>query len=184
MIHVTPSIVVFPLEAPDIVEQKKAISIMHCQNTWPSGYMSIVKWVFLILFLTFFYCCSVTVVPIFLHCSPLPFPPPLIQSSPNHCPCAWVLYTCFLTWPFSSFPQLSTSLLSSGYCQFVWISVPLALFCLLVCFVDYVPLIGEITWYLSLTTGLISFSIMLSSSIHAVSKGSSFFLSAAEYSVV
>ena len=53
----------------------------------------------------------------------------------------------------------------------------LVIFCLLVCFVDYVPLIGDIIWYLSLTTWLISFSIMLSSSIHAVTKWrSSFFL--------
>ena len=34
--------------------------------------------------------------------------------------------------------------------------------------VDYVPVKGEIIWYLSLTTWLISLSIMLSSSIHAV----------------
>ena len=55
----------------------------------------------------------------------------------------------------------------------------LVIFCLLVCFVDYVPLKGEIIWYLSLTTWLIALSIMLSNSIHAVAKGrSSFFLSA------
>ena len=34
-------------------------------------------------------------------------------------------------------------------------------------FVDYVPVKGEIIWYLSLTVWLISLSIMLSSSIHA-----------------
>ena len=46
-------------------------------------------------------------------------------------------------------------------------------------FVDYVPVKGEIIWYLSLTTWLISLSIMLSRSIHAVSQDiSSFFLSA------
>ena len=46
--------------------------------------------------------------------------------------------------------------------------------------IDYVPVKGEIIWYLSLTAWLISLSIMLSSSIHAVAKGiSSFFLSAA-----
>ena len=56
----------------------------------------------------------------------------------------------------------------------------LVIFCLLFSFVDYVPVKGEITWYLSLTTWLISLSIMLSRSIHAVAKGiSSFFLSAA-----
>ena len=38
-------------------------------------------------------------------------------------------------------------------------------------FVDYVPVKGEIIWYLSLTAWLISLSIILSSSIHAVAKG-------------
>ena len=46
-------------------------------------------------------------------------------------------------------------------------SMSLVIFCLLVCFVDYVPVKGEIIWYLSLTAWLISLSIMLSSSIHA-----------------
>ena len=46
--------------------------------------------------------------------------------------------------------------------------------------VDYVPVKGEIIWYLSLTIWLISLSIMLSSSILAVAMDiSSFFLSAA-----
>ena len=54
------------------------------------------------------------------------------------------------------------------------------IFCLLFSSVDYVPVKGEIIWYLSLIAWLISLSIMLSSSIHAVVKGiSSFFLSAA-----
>ena len=39
--------------------------------------------------------------------------------------------------------------------------------------VDYVPVKGEIIWYLSLTAWLISLSIMLSSSIHVVAKGRS-----------
>ena len=42
------------------------------------------------------------------------------------------------------------------------------IFCLLFSSVDYVPVKGEIIWYLSLTVWLISPSIMLSSSIHAV----------------
>ena len=59
-------------------------------------------------------------------------------------------------------------------------SMSLVIFCLLFSSVDYVPVKGEIIWYLSLTTWLISLSIMLSSSIHAVPKGKrSFFLSAA-----
>ena len=47
----------------------------------------------------------------------------------------------------------------------------LVIFCLLLSFVDYVPVKGEIIWYLSLTVWLISLSIMLSRSIHAVVKG-------------
>ena len=59
-------------------------------------------------------------------------------------------------------------------------SMSLVIFSLLFSLVDYVPVKGEIIWYLSLTAWLISLSIMLSSSIHAVAKGiSSFFLSAA-----
>ena len=58
-------------------------------------------------------------------------------------------------------------------------SMSLVIFCLLFfSFSDYVPVKGEIIWYLSLTTWLISLSTMFSSSIHAVTKyGSSFFLS-------
>ena len=59
-------------------------------------------------------------------------------------------------------------------------SMSLVIFCLLFSSIDYVPVKGEIIWYLSLTAWLISLSIMPSSSIHAVAKGiSSFFLSAA-----
>ena len=46
----------------------------------------------------------------------------------------------------------------------------LVIFCLLFSSVDYVPVKGAIIWYLSLTAWLISLSIMLSSSIHAVAK--------------
>ena len=52
-----------------------------------------------------------------------------------------------------------------------FISMSLVIFGLLVCFLDQVPLKGEIIWSLSLTAWLISLSIMLSSSIHAISKG-------------
>ena len=59
-------------------------------------------------------------------------------------------------------------------------TMSLVIFCLLFSFVDYIPVKGEIIWYLSLTTWLNSLSIMLSSSILAVTKGrSSFVLSAA-----
>ena len=59
------------------------------------------------------------------------------------------------------------------------------IFCLLFSSVDYVPVKGEIIWYLSLTAWLVSLSIMLSSSIHTVAKGrSSFFVSSAQNSIV
>ena len=43
------------------------------------------------------YCCSITIVPIFLHYSPLPHPPPPPTFSPLlHCLHPWVLYTSSL----------------------------------------------------------------------------------------
>ena len=45
-------------------------------------------------------------------------------------------------------------------------SMSLVIFCLLFSSIDYVPVKGEIVWYLFLTAWLISLSIMLSSSIH------------------
>ena len=64
-------------------------------------------------------------------------------------------------------------------------SMSLVISCMLFPFVDYVPVKGEIIWYLYLTAWLISLSIMLSSSIHAIAKDiSSFFLSAAQNYIV
>ena len=79
-------------------------------------------------------------------------------------------------WSFLYYPSPPSSL---DTVSLFFISMSLVVFCLVVCSVDYVPLIGEIIPYLSFTAWLISRSIMLSSSIHAVVKGrSSFFLSA------
>ena len=111
--------------------------------------------------------------------SPLPnCPPPPTFNPPPGCLYSWVLYACFTTLPLLPLMSSSCSLLVTV--SLFFISMSLVPFCLLVCFVDKVPFIGEIIWYLSLTAWLISLSIMLSSSIHAVAKGrSSFFLSAA-----
>ena len=122
------------------------------------------------LFFNYF---SSTVVFIFPHPSPTSTlsPTPLLL-------CLWVLYTCSLM----TLPILSPVIpLPSRYHQSVLYStVAVYIFCLLVYFVDQVLLIGEIIWYVSFTTWLISLSIMLSSSIHAVANGrSSFFLSTA-----
>ena len=65
------------------------------------------------------------------------------------------------------------------------ISVSLVIFYSFVCFVDYIPVKGEIIRCLSFIPWLTSLSIVLSSSIPAVANGRSlFFLSAAQYSVV
>ena len=81
----------------------------------------------------------------------------------------------------SPFFPINPSHLPSGYCQFILYLTSLVLFCSLVCFVDQVPLIGEMIWYLSFTAWLTSLSLMLSRFNHAVAKGrSSFFLSAAQ----
>ena len=54
----------------------------------------------------FFYCFSITVVPIFPLALPCP-PPHSHSQSPPCCPCPWLLYTCFLTRPFPFFLLLS-----------------------------------------------------------------------------
>ena len=78
---------------------------------------------------------------------------------------------------FSPYPPLPSPLVTVSL---FLVSMPLVLFCSFACFVHWVPLIGEIIWYLSFTTWLISLSLILSSSILAVTKGrSSFFLSTA-----
>ena len=125
-------------------------------------------------------CCSSTVVFIF----PLPFSPapPTPTSYPQSFPPLALsmgpLYM-FLDKPSPSFPDdpPAPSLLVTV--SLFFISMSLVIFCLLVCFVDYVPVKGEIIWCLSFTAWLTSLSIMLSISIHAVVKGRSSCLSAA-----
>ena len=130
--------------------------------------------------------CSNTVVSIFslpLPLAPAPLtPPPTFNPTPI-CLCPWVLYICSLmTLPLLSliillFPPLRLLSVYSLF-QRLWLC-----FACLFCWLG--SLIGEIIWYLSFATWLISLSIMLSSSIHAVAEGiSSFFLSAAYYSIV
>ena len=106
---------------------------------------------------------------------PQPSPPPTID--PTHLwLCPWVFHTCSLM-SLPSLPPVIPSTSPLVTVSFFFISMSLVIFCLLVCCVDYVPSIGEIIWYLSFTSWLISFSIMLSISIHAVAKGrKSFFL--------
>ena len=114
-----------------------------------------------------------------LHFLPTPAKPTSLSwfhPCPWFCPC--VLYSS--SWkPFSPLSLPSSPL---AIVRLFLTTMSLVIFSLFFffSFVDYVPVKGEIIWYLSLTAWLISLSIMLSSSIHAVAKGiSSFFLSAA-----
>ena len=52
----------------------------------------------------FFYCCSITIVPIFPLTLPCPTNPPPPTFNPPHCLCPWGLYT-FLDW---TLPLLSS----------------------------------------------------------------------------
>ena len=87
-----------------------------------------------------FYCCSITVVPIFsplLSSALLTYPhlPLHLPPSVPH-PIIFVhLSFIHVPWPFPFFPPLSPSPIPSVYCQF-FISVYLVVFCSLVCFVD------------------------------------------------
>ena len=124
-----------------------------------------------------FYCYSITLVCLFsssLHPTPAkPTSLPHLYPPPSFCPCVLYSSSCNLLSPLS--PPHSPL----GIVRLFLTSMSLVIFCLLFSSVDYVPVKGEIIWYLSLTAWLISLGIMLSSSIRAVAKGiSSFFLSA------
>ena len=117
-----------------------------------------------------------------LHFLPTPAKPtslPCFHPPPWFCPC--VLYSS--SWkPFSPISPPHSPL---AIVRLFLTSMSLVIFCLLFISIDYVPVKGESRWYLSLTAWLISLSIMLSRSIHAVEKGrSSFFLGAAQNSIV
>ena len=125
-----------------------------------------------------FCCYSITVVCIFSPSThPIPAKPtslPCLHPPPLFCPC--VLYSSSCK-PLSPLSRLHSPL---AIVRLFLTSVSLFIFCLLFSFVDYVPVNSEIIWYLSLTAWLISLSIMLSSSTHAVAKGiNTFFLSTA-----
>ena len=132
----------------------------------------ICKYSFLFSFVLFcfgFYRYSITVVCLFspsLHPTPAePTSLPCLHPPPWFCP--YVLYnsSCNPLFPLSP-PHSLLAIV-----RLFLTSMSLVIFCVLFSFVDYVPVKGEIIWYLSLTTWLISLSIMLSSSIHAVAKG-------------
>ena len=127
----------------------------------------------------------ITIVLIFPLCSPLsrhptPLPqsiPTLLSTSVGHSYMFFVqslpLLSTITPLPNPLFPLAAVSLFS--------VPVYLVLFCSLVYFVHWIPLISEIIWYLSFTNWLISLIIIVSSSLHDVAKGrnSFFFLWAA-----
>ena len=121
-----------------------------------------------------FYCYSITVLCLFspsLHPTPAePTSLPQLHPPPWFCPC--VLYSSSCN-PLSSLSPPHSPL---AIARLFLTSMSLVIFCLFFSSVDYVPVKGEIIWYLSLTIWLISLNIMLSSSIHAVAKGISSFL--------
>ena len=133
--------------------------------------------VYYIQFFFYFYCYWITVVCLFypsLHYTPAGPPHhPHLHPPPWYCPC--VLYSSSCN-PLSS---LSPPHYALRIVRLFLTSMALVIFCFLFSPIYYVPVKGEIIWYLCLTVWLISLSKMISSSIHAVAKGiSSFFLSA------
>ena len=124
-----------------------------------------------------FYCYSITVVCLFspsLH--PTTSEPTSLPQSPLSLD---FVHVSFIVVPVNSL-HCPLRTLPLGIVRLFLTSMSLVIFCLLFSSVDYVPVKGVSIWYLSLTILLISLSIMLSSSIHAVAKGmSTFLLSAA-----
>ena len=122
--------------------------------------------------LLFYYSCP-NFSPFALLCpahSPLPQSvPTVLSTSVGH---SYVLFD-------QPLPLLSTII--SLPCPFWSLSICSIFTCIFyfvhqLIFVHQVPVIGEIAWCLSFTTWLISFSIIISSSIHAIMKGRNFFL--------
>ena len=112
--------------------------------------------------------------PAFPTSLPFPPPPPIIVH---------VSFIIVPTNPSPFSPEIPSPL-PSGHC-WPFLSFSVFGYILLVCFVGQVPVKGEILRYVSFTAWLILLSIMLSSSIHAVAKGRSFFfLSAMQDSIV
>ena len=145
---------------------------------WPLEYLEKIPFLFLFTFKKNIYCYSITVVCIF---SPTLYP---TQAKPTSLPCfhppPWFFPCVLYSSSYNPLSPLSPPHSLLAIVRLFLTSMSLVIFCLLFSFVDYVPVKGEIIWYLSLTAWIISLSIMLSSSIHAVAKGiSSFFLSAA-----
>ena len=105
-----------------------------------------------------FYCCSSYNCPHFPPpLSPTPLTPTSHAQSYPHNGFFNGSFILVPWWPFPFFP-LSSSPTPLVTVSLFFISMSLVIFGLFVCFVDKVPLIGEIIWYLSFTSCLISLS--------------------------
>ena len=151
--------------------------IPHCGFNWISLLASDAEH----LFLSFFKIFTVIQLQFYALC-PRPSTPPQLNPPPSN--------TSTLSLDFLHVSFIVVPVIPSSHClpprpalaivRLFLTSMSLVTFCFLFSSIDYVPVKGEIIWYFSLTTWLISVSIMLSSFIHAIAKGiSSFFLSAA-----
>ena len=89
---------------------------------------------------------------------------PHLHPPPCFCPCVLYSSSC------NSLSSLSPPHSPLTIVRLFLTSMSLVVFCFLFSSIYYVPVKGEIIWYLSPTVWLISLSIMLSSSIHAVAK--------------
>ena len=102
-----------------------------------------------------------------LHLHP---PHPLLWPSPHCCLCLCVIYTLFLVNPFAFFHPVPPPPFPLTPVTLLHVSMPLFLLYPSVYFVHQIPHMSEIIWYLSFSDHLISLSIIISRSIHAVTK--------------
>ena len=123
-----------------------------------------------ILFLLLFYYSCPNFSPFALLC---PAYSPSHSQSPHCCPCPWVIHTCSLTSSFLFFPPLCPFRFPSDHCQCVpcFYASGSILLVRLFCWLDSTYKWDHMVFVF--TDWLISLSIIVSSSIHLVTKGRS-----------
>ena len=93
---------------------------------------------FLFLYFFNFFVIQLQLSPFSHHYCHLSYPPPdlpcsILHLSPTpHCLCPWIFYECSLTWPFLIFPHYPPPFSSLVTVNLFFISMSLAIFCLLV----------------------------------------------------
>ena len=113
-------------------------------------------------------------------------PPPLIPSGHYHTVVyVYEFLSLFLFFLLNSFTLSLQPLSPLTAVNLFSVSISLFLFCLLVYFVHYTLPVSEIILYLSLSDQFLTLSMILSWSIHTVTKGKiSFFLTFEQCSIV